>query len=96
MTMNRRIFMGQSAAALGLLTGLSGPARAANLQKAEVIVIGGGYGGATAAKYIRLLSNNTARVTIIEPNSEFYSCPMSNLVVGVRVNYRSSWFPMMA
>ena len=80
--MNRRIFMGQSATALGLLTGLSGPARAANLQKAEVIVIGGGYGGATAAKYIRLLSNNTARVTIIEPNSEFYSCPMSNLVVG--------------
>lgn len=31
--MNRRHFMGQSAAALGLLTGLSGPARAANLQK---------------------------------------------------------------
>ena len=80
--MNRRIFMGQSAAALGLLTGLSGPARAANLQKAEVIVIGGGYGGATAAKYIRLLSNNTARVTIIEPNSAFYSFPMSHLVAG--------------
>ncbi len=80
--MNRRHFMGQSAAALGLLTGLSGPARAANLQKAEILVIGGGYGGATAAKYLRLFSNNTARVTIIEPNPEFISCPMSNLVIG--------------
>ena len=80
--MNRRHFMGQSAAALGLLTSLSGPARAANLQKAEILVIGGGYGGATAAKYLRLLSNNTARVTIIEPNPEFISCPMSNLVIG--------------
>jgi NADPH-dependent 2,4-dienoyl-CoA reductase/sulfur reductase-like enzyme len=73
--------MGQSAAALGLLAGFSSQARA-NLPKAEILVIGGGYGGATAAKYLRLLSNNTARVTLIEPNTSFVSCPMSNLVVG--------------
>jgi sulfide dehydrogenase [flavocytochrome c] flavoprotein chain len=79
--MNRRHFMGQSAAALGLLAGLSSQARA-NLQKAEILVIGGGYGGATAAKYLRLFSNNTARVTLIEPNAAFISCPLSNLVVG--------------
>jgi NADPH-dependent 2,4-dienoyl-CoA reductase/sulfur reductase-like enzyme len=46
------------------------------------LVIGGGYGGATAAKYLRLFSNNTARVTLIEPNTSFISCPMSNLVIG--------------
>ena len=79
--MDRRHFIGQSAAALGLLAGFSSQARA-NLPKAEILVIGGGYGGATAAKYLRLLSNNTARVTLIEPNTAFVSCPMSNLVVG--------------
>ena len=79
--MNRRHVIGQSAAALGLVTGFSTQARA-NLQKAEILVIGGGYGGATAAKYLRLFSNNTASVTLIEPNPSFISCPMSNLVVG--------------
>ncbi len=80
--MDRRHFIGHSAAAIGLLAGLTGQTRAANLQKAEILVIGGGYGGATAAKYLRLFSNNTARVTLIEPNASFISCPMSNLVVG--------------
>lgn len=79
--MDRRHFIGQSAAAIGLLAGLSTQARA-NLPKAEILVIGGGYGGATAAKYLRLFSNNTARVTLIEPNTAFVSCPMSNLVIG--------------
>jgi sulfide dehydrogenase [flavocytochrome c] flavoprotein subunit len=79
--MDRRHFIGQSAAVLGLLAGLSTQARA-NLPKAEILVIGGGYGGATAAKYLRLFSNNTARVTLIEPNTAFISCPMSNLVIG--------------
>ncbi len=79
--MDRRHFIGQSAAVLGMLAGFSGQARA-NLQKAEIIVIGGGYGGATAAKYLRLFSNNTAKVTLIEPNASFISCPLSNLVIG--------------
>lgn len=80
--MDRRHFIGHSAAAIGLLAGLTGQTRAANLQKAEILVIGGGYGGATAAKYLRLFSHNTARVTLIEPNPTFISCPLSNLVVG--------------
>ncbi len=50
--------------------------------KAQVIVIGGGYGGATAAKYIRLLSGYKIPVVLIEPNAQFISCPMSNLVLG--------------
>jgi NADPH-dependent 2,4-dienoyl-CoA reductase/sulfur reductase-like enzyme len=79
--MNRRHFLGQSAAGVGLLAGFTGQAHA-NLYKADLLVIGGGYGGATAAKYLRLFSNNTARVTLVEPNAAFLSCPLSNLVVG--------------
>jgi NADPH-dependent 2,4-dienoyl-CoA reductase/sulfur reductase-like enzyme len=79
--MNRRLFLGQSSALLGAALGMPGLAHA-NLNKAQIIVVGGGYGGATAAKYLRLLSNNTANVTLIEPNAQFISCPLSNLVVG--------------
>ncbi|MBC7602261.1 MAG: NAD(P)/FAD-dependent oxidoreductase, partial [Ramlibacter sp.] len=49
---------------------------------AKVVVIGGGYGGATAAKYLRVLSGNTIDVTLIEPDAAFVSCPLSNLVIG--------------
>jgi sulfide dehydrogenase [flavocytochrome c] flavoprotein chain len=46
-----------------------------------VVVIGGGYGGATAAKYVRLLSANKIDVVLIEPQDVFISCPISNLVL---------------
>jgi sulfide dehydrogenase [flavocytochrome c] flavoprotein subunit len=48
----------------------------------KVVVIGGGYGGATAAKYIRMWSDGGIDVTLVEPKAAFVSCPMSNLVVG--------------
>lgn len=47
----------------------------------RVIVVGGGFAGATAAKYISMWSANTD-VTMIERNAEFVSCPQSNLVLG--------------
>ncbi len=76
--MDRRSFL-QAGAALALLgTGVSAHA----MRGAKVVVIGGGYGGATAAKYIRLLSDKSIDVTLVEPNKEFISCPLSNLVVG--------------
>jgi NADPH-dependent 2,4-dienoyl-CoA reductase/sulfur reductase-like enzyme len=46
----------------------------------RVIVIGGGWGGATAAKYMRL-TDPSIEVTLLEPNKEFISCPFSNLVL---------------
>jgi NADPH-dependent 2,4-dienoyl-CoA reductase/sulfur reductase-like enzyme len=46
------------------------------------VVVGGGYGGATAAKYVRLLSDYRIDVVLVEPNAAFVSCPMSNLVIG--------------
>jgi NADPH-dependent 2,4-dienoyl-CoA reductase/sulfur reductase-like enzyme len=45
------------------------------------VVIGGGYGGATAAKYLRWLSDYKIDVVMIEPQEAFVSCPMSNLVL---------------
>lgn len=78
--MQRRSFL-QSSAALGLL-GLAGCASTRSPSKAQVVVIGGGYGGATAAKYVRLLSDHKVDVVLVEPNAAFVSCPMSNLVIG--------------
>lgn len=49
--------------------------------KARVLVVGGGYGGATVAKYTRLLSDHRIDVMMVEPRREFISCPVSNLVV---------------
>jgi NADPH-dependent 2,4-dienoyl-CoA reductase/sulfur reductase-like enzyme len=46
----------------------------------RVVVIGGGWGGATAAKYVRLL-DPAIEVILIEPNRAFVSCPFSNLVL---------------
>jgi len=54
----------------------------ADLKAAQVLVVGAGYGGATAAKYLRLLSGGSANVTLIEPELSFVSCPLSNLVLG--------------
>jgi NADPH-dependent 2,4-dienoyl-CoA reductase/sulfur reductase-like enzyme len=48
----------------------------------RVVVVGGGYGGATAAKYLHLWSEGTIEVTLVEPNPNFISCPISNLVLG--------------
>ncbi|MDP3137809.1 MAG: NAD(P)/FAD-dependent oxidoreductase [Burkholderiaceae bacterium] len=78
--MKRRSLL-TSSAALGLL-GLAGCATTSIPAKARVVVIGGGYGGATAAKYVRLLSDYKIDVVLIEPNASFVSCPLSNLVLG--------------
>jgi NADPH-dependent 2,4-dienoyl-CoA reductase/sulfur reductase-like enzyme len=76
---SRRGFLKASGASLTVL-GLGGlPAFAAQARR-RVVVIGGGWGGATAAKYLRL-HDNTLDVTLLEPNKEFISCPFSNLVV---------------
>ena len=48
---------------------------------ARVVVVGGGYGGATCAKYIRKLAPGI-EVTLVEQNKQFVTCPFSNLVIG--------------
>jgi len=46
----------------------------------KVVVVGGGFGGATAAKYIRKL-DSSIEVTLVEPAKTFYTCPFSNAVI---------------
>jgi sulfide dehydrogenase [flavocytochrome c] flavoprotein subunit len=47
----------------------------------RVVVVGGGFGGATAARYLKLWGGNVD-VTLVERNTSFVSCPISNLVLG--------------
>lgn len=49
--------------------------------KGRVVVVGGGYGGSTVSKYIRVFSDGEVEVTMVEPNRAFVSCPVSNLVL---------------
>jgi len=76
--------MGAGAAAgiAGCATEPEGPAKPVG----TVIVVGGGYGGATAAKYIRMWSGGKIQVFLIERNATFVSCPLSNLVLGGSMN----------
>jgi len=74
---DRRDFLKISAAAAAVAaTGC-----ATSKPKARVVVVGGGFGGATAAKYIRLW-DPAIEVVMVEREASFISCPMSNLVLG--------------
>lgn len=48
---------------------------------ARVVVVGGGFGGATAAGFVKRLAPSV-NVTLVEPNTSYVSCPFSNLVLG--------------
>ncbi len=78
-TLNRRQFLTLfgSVAASGML-GI--PASSHGAFKARVIVVGGGYGGATAAKYLRL-ADPRIEVILIEKEQKFISCALSNEVI---------------
>ena len=46
-----------------------------------MVVVGGGFGGATAARYLKMWGGKVD-VTLVERNAEFISCPIRNLVLG--------------
>ena len=76
----RRLLTGAAAlgglALAGCATGVaSGPSIG------RVVVVGGGFGGATTARYLRMWGGNVD-VTLVERSTSFVSCPMSNLVIG--------------
>jgi len=81
MKMRRREFLKTAAGGAAVLA-LPRCASMAGSSSGKVVIVGGGYGGATAAKYIRMWSDGRIDVTVVEPNAEFISCPMSNLVLG--------------
>ena len=60
----------------GCATGMSG-----GPSIGRVVIVGGGFGGSTAARYLKLWGGNVD-VTLVERNASFVSCPISNLVLG--------------
>lgn len=64
-----------SFAACGGITDVALPAN-----KKRVVIVGGGFGGATAAKYLKKFSPDT-EVVLIEQNKDYYTCPFSNTVI---------------
>ncbi len=94
MTLDRRSFIkvlgGASGLALAGCATQGGAPAVASGSAAEimpkgsarrVVVVGGGYGGAIAAKYVRML-DKSIEVVMIERNDHFVSCPFSNLYIG--------------
>lgn len=76
--LNRRSLLGMAGGVAALsLAGCASVGRPAQ----RVVVIGGGFGGATAAKYIRLWAPDI-EVVLVEREAAFVSCPLSNLVLG--------------
>jgi NADPH-dependent 2,4-dienoyl-CoA reductase/sulfur reductase-like enzyme len=82
MTMRRRDLLKALGAAGVAASPLAGCAVSPMRSGPRVVVVGGGYGGATAAKYLDLWSNGTLDITLVESDRAFVSCPMSNLVLG--------------
>jgi sulfide dehydrogenase [flavocytochrome c] flavoprotein subunit len=80
--MRRRAFLELALA----LAGSAWPAIAAAARKrpdlGRVVVVGAGYGGATAAKQVSLLSGGRIEVILVDQNAQFISCPVSNRVLG--------------
>jgi len=85
MSINRRDFLKMTVAgiAVGAFPGIAVAGSELLKKKGQrVVIVGGGFGGATAAKYIRDWSHNKVEVVLIERNAMFISCPMSNTVLG--------------
>ncbi len=81
MKLSRRSFT--STLAAGTFGGLAAPARMFAQQAGaggRVVIIGGGFGGATCAKYLRR-ANPGLEITLVEQNAQYVSCPFSNTVI---------------
>ncbi|WP_373507218.1 FCSD flavin-binding domain-containing protein [Thiocapsa sp.] len=79
MKINRRDFVKVAGAATAV--GLVGAPHLALGATHKVVIVGGGTGGATAAKYIKM-ADSSIDVTVIEPNKEYITCYLSNEVLG--------------
>lgn len=67
--------------AVGAATTISGYASTSFAAQPKVVVIGGGFGGATVARYLMLWGGGRVDVTLVDRSAKFVSSPMSNLIV---------------
>ncbi len=77
---NRRNFLKLSGGAAAMASAMGASSFAIAGATKKVVVVGGGIGGATAAKYIKM-ADSSIDVTVIEPNANYYTCFMSNEVL---------------
>ena len=77
-TTRRQFLGGAGTAALASTFPLPALAQA----KPKLVVIGGGPGGATVAKYVAKDSNGAVEVTLVDPAKQFTTCFHSNLYLG--------------
>jgi sulfide dehydrogenase [flavocytochrome c] flavoprotein subunit len=98
MTLDRRSFIKILGSASGVaLAGCAGAPAVSSGSAAEimpksgrrVVVIGGGYGGTIAAKYVRML-DSSIEVVLIERNKTYVSCPFSNYYIAGLMNDMSA------
>jgi NADPH-dependent 2,4-dienoyl-CoA reductase/sulfur reductase-like enzyme len=85
MSLDRREFLkiGAAGIMIGAFPGIAFASNELIPKKGQrVVIVGAGFGGATAAKYLRMWSENKLEVVLVERNSMFISCPMSNTVLG--------------
>jgi NADPH-dependent 2,4-dienoyl-CoA reductase/sulfur reductase-like enzyme len=66
--------------ALGAVGLLAMPFVASAQEAGRVVVVGGGFGGATAARFVHR-ANPQLDVVLIEANADFIACPFSNEVI---------------
>ena len=86
----RRLLQGLGASSTVLLVpGVAQASKASKPPRGRVVIIGAGFAGATAAKYLRKWSNKGVDVTLIERNAEFISCPTSNEYLGGNREYKT-------
>ena len=65
---------------VGLSAGLMLSQGAFSQTRAKLVIVGGGFGGASAARALKTLLPN-ADITLVEPNQSYVACPFSNLVI---------------
>jgi hypothetical protein len=73
---SKLLLAGTASSALGMIA----PSLPAFAASNRVVIIGGGFGGATAAKYLRKLDPSLS-ITLVEPKTVFHTCPVSNWVI---------------
>ena len=75
---SRRTVLGWGAASAAAL---AAPVRLSAQSQARVVIVGGGFGGATVARTLRRVAPDIA-VTLVERDPVFVTCPFSNAVLG--------------
>ena len=77
---DRREFIKRLAGSATLLSATGLFSACGKNSSARIVIIGGGFGGSTCAKYLQRF-DNSLNITLVEPSIRFVTCPFSNMVI---------------